>query len=128
MRSSSRPEMEKYTKFMDAIVLLQLTQFLLLPISTTLFFIVSPDNPMHPRHIIPKGIKLKDNPIFIFVSLIFITWTSCIAWYTFMRFMIVGTIYFSKLYTFLVFMKSLTWCFTIFLSHYSLDFIGDERI
>ncbi|OXA53448.1 hypothetical protein Fcan01_10424 [Folsomia candida] len=84
---------QKYSRLLDIMVFVEVSGTLICPISSTIFFVYSPDNPIHPRYGIPNVYGLQDNLVMIGISLIFVTWSACVCWYALMLFIVFGTTY-----------------------------------
>lgn len=89
---------QKYSRLLDIMVFVEVSGTLICPISSTIFFVYSPDNPIHPRYGIPNVYGLQDNLVMIGISLIFVTWSACVCWYALMLFIVFGTTYLSKFF------------------------------
>lgn len=92
----------KYSALLDFFIFIQVVLMLILPFSTTLFFIFSPNSSAHPRHIIPDGYAFKDSFIFGLMSVLFATWSACACWYAIMVYVVLGTIYIGNMLYILV--------------------------
>lgn len=93
MTRRGKQQLAVFTSIQDILLLLQFCVLLTLPISTTLFFIFSPDHPLHSRQLLPEEYGLNENIICTIVFIATTTWVSCISWYTILWFVVAGTIY-----------------------------------
>lgn len=90
----NRRKFRKYTKTLNAVILMILIFALTVPISHTVFFALTPDVPINPKQLIPDRYSwLKDNFVVIVASVVFETWIACVGWYAMLMLGIMGTTY-----------------------------------
>ncbi|OXA40236.1 hypothetical protein Fcan01_25083 [Folsomia candida] len=79
MTRRGKQQLAVFTSIQDILLLLQFCVLLTLPISTTLFFIFSPDHPLHSRQLLPEEYGLNENIICTIVFIATTTWKAIIS-------------------------------------------------
>ncbi|OXA40237.1 Transposable element Tc1 transposase [Folsomia candida] len=96
MKPIAQKKLQKITSIMNVVVFLAIIVHLLLALPTLVFYIVSPDHPMHSRQLLPKFYGLNEHIITTIIFLTLTTWMSTVSWFTVMWIVVMGTLYISS--------------------------------